>query len=148
MGATAWRKEGTRPWDGTPLRALNLSHLGEVYGLFILCVEAEEDETAARISMLEFFGTPKHKGWLRPDRSATHSAHGLACMAPPSLFTARLDKCASTCMYAYTATKVLPPAFSTPCIRRERDTIKLFKVGEMEIPFDAQPLDELVYCHT
>lgn len=147
MGSTKWRREGTRPWDGTPLRALNLSHLGEIYGSFLLCVEAEDDETAASISMFEFFSTPEHDGWQRPACCAPCPASGLACMGPPSVFTARLDKSASTCVYVYTARNVLPRAFSTPCLRRQGWPCTLFKVGEQEIPFDEEPLQDLSYCH-
>jgi hypothetical protein len=150
MGSTTWRRQGSLPMDGTPLRFLNLSHLGEIYGLFFLCVEGKEDETEAHFSCLEFHGTPSDNRQPRSDGSEAHPADGLCltCMAPPSQIMLHLDKRTSTGVCAYTASKVMPPALSTPCIRRERSTMKLCKVGEMELPFETEPMDELVYCRT
>ena len=150
MGSTTWRRQGSLPMDGTPLRFLNLSHLGEIYGLFFLFVGDEQDETAARISTLEFYCTPIEKGQptSRSDGSQAHPANGLKCMAPPSMIMAHLDKRTSTCVYTYAASKVMPMALSTPYIRRERSILKIHKVGEMELPFEKELLDERVYCRT
>jgi hypothetical protein len=147
MGSTPWRRQGTRPWDGTPLRALNLSHLGDIYGSFILCVEAEDDETTASISMFEFLGLPKYAGWQRPARRAPCPARGLACLGPPSVCTGRIDKWFSTCEYVFDMKPVLPQAFSTPLLRRQGWRFKLYKAGEQQLPFDDEPLQELSYCN-
>ena len=138
MGHSKWYSHGCVPVDATPIRALNLQHLGDVYGPRILSLEED------RIVVYELICMPKTRDWKMPPPKSRAPLAGLECMAPPCKFVVDIDpEPPHRSRMLYSVTAILPRGLSTPSLRRERASCRLDRVDSSSISFDpTAPLDD------
>lgn len=128
IGSSEWRERGLWPIDATPLRSLNLKHLGEMYIVRVLSLDDD------CVGWYEFFCLPREEcsgGWQRAPRYSPVAAQGLEPTAPPSSYLVDL----ANARIIYRVTALLPKALSVPRMRRESLSCRLDKVGDLEIPY-------------